>query len=117
MNWDLKSVAEVITSVAALVAAIQSWRSAGKSEKAREGVEDIRNEIRNEIKTTLSTVLQHTQTLQQNQTHTQQVNIHLPATAGAALRAPNSILLGEQPGQTQDAQQEPGQPEEGEQQH
>ncbi len=74
MNWDFKVVADVITALAALVAAVKSWMAHKESEETRRLTAEIRTDIKTEIKTTIATVLQQTQT------HSQQVILNFPGS-------------------------------------
>ena len=66
---DLKLIAEAITGVAAIVAAIRSSFAHKEARKARAETEIVRTEVR--------AVLQQTQAIHQSLSHVQQTNVNV----------------------------------------
>jgi hypothetical protein len=80
---DLKSIAEIVTGIAALVAAFQASLAKSSSEETKENVESLRAEIK--------LVLIQNQAINQQLSHVQQTNVHVYSadrvlTSGAGVR-------------------------------
>jgi len=81
---DFKAIAEVITGIAAIIAAIKAALAHGESKKTREETGIIRTEIRS--------VLHQTQTISQNLAHVQQTNVNV-FTSGQGVESGAPIFL------------------------
>lgn len=102
MWWDFKVMADLVTAVAAFLAALKSWRAHKEAEETRRLTVEIKNEIKTDIRATLATALQ------QVQTHSQQVivnNYPGPPTEGQGKDAPAPIFQQVRQGQLPQPQQ------------
>jgi hypothetical protein len=84
---DLKSVAEIVTGVAAIVAAIKSWLAHDAAKEANQGITTVRAEVSNVLHLT------------QNLSHVQQsVTVYTGDTRGGAITDTKPIFEQEQAG-------------------